>query len=194
MKNPLVLILYSILLFSMQSAYSADETSTQGTSDQDTYKQETILKEAEDFFGKGAKGLADVIAKVFKDQGRPNGYIKGEEISGAIGVGVRYGNGTLVLKNGPTRKVYWQSPSIGFDIGANAVKVFTLVYNLHNVDNIFQRFPGVTGSLYFVAGVGVTYQRSDNIVLAPIRFGVGWRQGISIGYMDFTREKSWNPF
>ena len=194
MKNPLALMLYSILLFSMQGAYSADEATTQGTPDQNTYKQETILKEAQNFFGEGAEGLAGVVAKVFKDQGRPNGYIKGEEISGAVGVGVRYGSGTLVLKNGITRKIYWQSPSIGFDIGANAVKVFTLVYNLHNVDNIFQRFPGVSGSLYFIAGVGVTYLQSSDIVLAPIRFGVGWRQGISIGYMDITREKSWIPF
>lgn len=185
MKNILALFLLAISL-QLQSAYAAQ--------DPDRFEQDTVLKEAEEFFGAGAEGLADVIAKVFKDQGRPNGYIKGEEAAGAIGVGVRYGHGTLILKNGAQRHVYWQGPSIGFDIGANAVKVFVLVYNLHDINDIFQRFPGVDGSLYFVAGVGVNYVQSGGTVLAPIRFGVGWRQGINVGYMHITREKSLIPF
>jgi hypothetical protein len=160
----------------------------------DTYDQETILQEAENFFGSGAEGLGKVVEKAFKDHGRPNGYIAGEEAGGAIAVGVRYGKGRLTLKSGAWRQVYWQGPSIGFDLGANAAKVFVLVYNLPNPDAVFQRYPGVDGSLYFVAGVGVNYVQSGDIVLAPIRFGVGWRQGLNVGYMHLTREKSWIPF
>lgn len=159
-----------------------------------THSEQTVLKEAEDFFGEGAAGLADVVEAAFRDQGRPNAYIKGEEVSGAVGVGLRYGAGTLVLANGETRDVYWQGPSVGFDIGGNASKTFILVYNLNDLDRLFQRYPGVEGSLYFVGGVSVNYNQSGNTVLAPIRFGVGWRQGANIGYLHMRRDKSWVPF
>lgn len=161
---------------------------------EDTYDEATVMEEAEDFFGGGAEGLAKVVEKAFKEHGRPNGFIAGEEASGAIGVGIRYGKGRLKLKNGASRNVFWQGPSIGFDFGANADKVFILVYNLDSPDALFERFPGVDGSLYFVAGVGLHYVQSDDKVLAPIHFGVGWRQGLSVGYMHFTRKKSWVPF
>lgn len=164
------------------------------TSEQDTYDQDEMYKEASGFFGKGAEGLADVLNKVFSEKGRPNGYIKGEEASGAIVVGVRYGRGTLVMKNGDRRKVFWQGPSIGFDVGANASKAFVLIYDLKKTDDIFQRFPGIEGTLYFVAGVGVNYVATEDISLAPIRFGLGWRQGANLGYMHITRESSWIPF
>lgn len=159
-----------------------------------THSEDTVLQEAENFFGDGAAGLADVVSAAFRDKGRPNAYIKGEEISGAVGVGLRYGAGTVVLANGETRDVYWQGPSLGFDIGGNASKAFILVYNLPDTDTLYQRFPGVEGSLYFVGGVSVNYNQSGDTVLAPIRFGVGWRQGANIGYLSMTREKSWVPF
>jgi hypothetical protein len=184
----------SFLLILSLFAFNEPGLSDTGTAEDDTYSQETILAEAKAFFGAGAEGLADVIGKAFRDHGSPRGYVKGEEISGAIGLGVRYGNGTLVLKNGGRRTVHWQGPSVGFDVGANASKVFVLAYNLDRTDAIFQRFPGVDGSLYFVAGVGVNYVQSGDIVLAPIRAGIGWRQGINMGYMHVTRNKSWIPF
>jgi len=162
--------------------------------DKDTYDQDSIIKDATDFFGKSTEGLAKVIEKAFKDHGRPNGYIAGEEVSGAITVGLRYGDGTLKLKKGTSRKVYWQGPSIGFDLGANASKVFVLVYHLPGTDKIFQRFPGVDGSLYYVGGAGINYQQRGNIILAPIRLGVGLRAGASIGYMHYTKKKTLNPF
>ena len=162
--------------------------------DKNTYDQDSILKDAADFFGSSTEGLAKVIEKAFKEHGRPNGYIKGEEASGAITVGLRYGNGTLQLKAGGARKVYWQGPSIGFDLGANASKVFVLVYHLPSSEKIFQRFPSVDGSFYYVGGVGINYQQRDKIILAPIRLGVGLRAGASIGYMHYTRTKTFNPF
>ena len=152
-----------------------------------------VLKKATDFFGDTTKGLAEAIEKLFKDQGRPNAIITGEEGGGAVVVGLRYGHGTLETASGVRRDIYWQGPSVGFDVGGNAAKVFTLIYHLPDAEQIYQRFPGVDGSLYFVAGLSINYQRSGDITLAPIRTGVGWRQGASIGYLHYTREKSYNP-
>ena len=160
----------------------------------DTFDQDSVLKDAEQFFGKSTEGLAKVIEKAFKEHGRPNAYVKGEEASGAITVGLRYGNGVLVMKNAKSRRVWWQGPSIGFDFGGNVAKVFVLVYHLPSADRIFQRFPAVDGSFYYVGGVGINYQQRGNIILAPIRLGVGLRAGASIGYMHYTREKTYNPF
>ncbi|HYK14936.1 MAG TPA: DUF1134 domain-containing protein [Burkholderiales bacterium] len=161
--------------------------------DKDTYDQDSIIKDAAEFFGQTTEGLAKVIEKAFKDHGRPNAYIKGEEAGGAITVGLRYGNGTLQMKSGPTRKVYWAGPSVGFDLGANASKVFVLVYHLPGTEKLFMRFPAVDGSLYYVGGAGINYQRRDKIVLAPIRLGVGLRAGASLGYIHYTKEKTINP-
>lgn len=161
--------------------------------DRNTYEQEDILKEAKMFFGEAAEGLGKAVEKAFRDHGRPNGYIKGEEVSAAITVGLSYGKGDLTLKNGEKGYVYWQGPSLGFDLGLNASKVFILVYNLPNKDAIYQRFPGVDGSLYYVAGAGMNYQQRGDTVLAPIRLGVGWRAGASVGYMHYTRDRRYFP-
>ncbi len=162
--------------------------------DDGTYAQDSVLKEAGDFLGAGAEGVAEVIEKLFSDLGRPNGFIKGNEASGALGVGARYGNGKLSLKGGAAQTVHWTGPSIGFDAGANASKVFVLVYHLHNVNDLFQRFPALDGSFYFVGGVSANYHQSGDIILAPIRLGGGLRAGVNIGYMKYSREKTWNPF
>src|SRR5260221_3664810 len=145
MKIPL---LWSCLLAAALAAgpaSAADEKKAEpaASSQDDSFDQDTVLHDAEEFFGKGAEGLAKVIEKAFKEQGRPNGYIKGEEASGAIAVGLRYGNGSLVLKNAKNRPVWWTGPSIRFHLGANASKVFVLVYHLDKPGAIFQRFPGV---------------------------------------------------
>lgn len=160
-----------------------------------TYSEDEILAAAQRFFGTGAEGLATVVDHVFDDLGRPNGYIEGNEGSGAIGVGLRYGDGRLRLKGrrGTTR-VYWQGPSIGFDSGGNASRVFTLVYNLRNIDDIFHRYGGVDGSAYFIGGVGVNYQRRDDVTLAPMRAGVGFRLGANVGYLAYSRRRRLNPF
>jgi hypothetical protein len=167
--------------------------STKDQKDKDTYSQDTVIGEVTGFFGKGAEGIGKVVEKAFKDHGRPNGYIKGEEASGAFIVGLRYGDGTLTLKNKGDYKVNWQGPSVGFDVGADASKVFVLVYNLHNVDDLYQRFPAVDGSLYFIGGTSLNYHQSGNVILAPIRLGVGLRFGINVGYMHYTKNMSWNP-
>ncbi len=161
---------------------------------QNTYTQEETVAAAQKFFGGTTSGLAKAIEKAFSELGRPVGYIIGNEGSGAFVVGLRYGEGELVYKGGGSTKVYWQGPSVGWDIGGNASKVFTLVYDLRWTKDLYQRFPGVDGSLYIVAGVGLNYQRANGITLAPIRTGVGLRAGASIGYLAYTREKRINPF
>jgi hypothetical protein len=159
----------------------------------DSYDKSTVLDDASDFFGSGAEGLGEVIEKIFKEHGKPNAVIKGEEASGALGVGARYGNGTLT-KSGKNTPVHWTGPSIGFDAGANASKVYVLVYHLPNADTLFQRFPAIDGSLYVIGGISANYHQSDKVILAPLRLGAGLRAGINVGYMKYTREKTWNPF
>lgn len=159
-----------------------------------TYSRKEIDQQLMGFFEGGARGLADLISRAFERNGRPVGFIKGQEGAGALVVGLRYGEGTLHLKNGQKAHVYWQSPSVGLDLGVNASKVFCLIYNMTDVKEIYQRFPGIDGSAYVVGGFGMNYQQSGNIVLAPIRFGVGLRLGANVGYMHFTREKTINPF
>ena len=159
-----------------------------------SYAQADVIDAAEGVFGKGAAGLAGVIEKVFKNQGRPNGYIAGREAGGAIVVGVRYGSGTLYHKIEGQRPVFWTGPSIGFDLGANGAKSFVLVYNLHDTQELFRRFPAVEGDVYVVGGFTASYLRSGDKVLIPIRLGVGWRLGANIGYMRFTEKSRWSPF
>ena len=159
-----------------------------------TYSSEELIHDANQFFGDASQGIAQALEKAFKEFGRPNAYIVGQEGSGAAVVGLRYGKGTLRYKGGDSLPVYWQGPSVGWDFGGNASKVFTLVYNLRSTYDLFQRYPAVDGSLYVVAGVSMNYQRSGNVTLAPIRTGVGLRAGASLGYVNYTREATPIPF
>jgi hypothetical protein len=165
-----------------------------GSGGRDTYGEQEILARVEGYFGQGAENLAMAVQKVFREQGEPNGYIAGEEFGAAIGLGLRYGRGVLSTRQTQDRPVFWQGPSIGLDLGVNVAKVFILIYRLPGEEYLFQRFPGVEGSLYFIGGVGVNYLQSGDTVIAPIRLGAGWRQGLSAGYMDFTKRAHYNPF
>ena len=160
----------------------------------ETYSHDEIVRSLSDFFGVTAEAAGAIIEKVFKDNGRPTGYIAGEEGSVAITVGLRYGQGLLYMKNRQPQKVYWQGPSVGWDLGGNASRVFTLAYAIQAPDEIYQRFPGVEGTAYVVGGMGVNYQRADTITLAPIRAGVGLRLGANLGYLAYTRERHFLPF
>jgi hypothetical protein len=160
----------------------------------DTYERDDLLAAGEGVFGKGAEGLAGILEKVLKEQGRPNAYIAGREASGAFVVGVRYGSGVMTHKVEGQQPVYWTGPSVGFDVGGDANKVFVLVYNLYDTEELFHRFPGAEGRLYLVGGFAATYLRRGNVVLIPIRLGVGWRAGVNVGYMNFTHKSRWLPF
>ncbi len=175
---------------------SAYERAPQRRSPQyeDTYSDDEILAAGHRFFGKVTKGLAKVVAHVFKKSGRPNAYILGEEGGGALIAGLRYGEGTIYTKSGGRQPVYWQGPSIGYDFGAEGAKTMILVYNLRDINDIYNRFAGVDGSAYLVGGVGVTFQKRGRVVLAPIRSGLGLRLGANVGYLKYTRRPTWNPF
>jgi hypothetical protein len=172
----------------------AEERAEATTQAADTYQRDDLLAAGEGVFGKGAQGLAGLIEKVLKEQGRPNAYIAGREASGAFVVGLRYGSGVMSHKVEGQQPVYWTGPSVGFDVGGDANKVFVLVYNLYDTAELFHRFPGAEGRLYLVGGFAATYLRRGNVVLIPIRLGVGWRAGVNVGYMNFTRKSKWLPF
>ncbi|MGI9168895.1 MAG: DUF1134 domain-containing protein [Caulobacteraceae bacterium] len=158
-----------------------------------TYSDDELVNRVSDFLGVTAESAGGAIERAFRDNGRPTGYIAGEEGSGAFVFGLRYGRGLLYMKNRPVQNLYWQGPSVGFDAGANASRVFTLCYDLQYPDAIFRRFPGVEGSAYFVGGLGVNYQRAEGIVLAPIRAGLGLRLGANLGYLSYSRRRNWLP-
>jgi hypothetical protein len=159
-----------------------------------TYERDEIVTNVSDFLGVTAESAGAAVEKLFANNGRPTGYIAGEEGSGAFVVGARYGRGLLYMKDKPPVEVFWQGPSVGWDFGGNASRVFTLCYNLQVPETIFQRFPGVEGSAYLVGGLGVNYQRADEVTLAPIRAGVGLRLGANVGYLSYTRKRNRFPF
>jgi len=159
-----------------------------------TFSMREIRDAGHSFFGSISQGLASVIEYAFQRQGRPNGYILGEDLGGAFVAGLRYGEGVLYTKDAGNHKVYWQGPSIGYDAGAEGSKVMVLVYNIRDPSDIYRRFGGVAGSAYVVGGVGLTFQSHGDIILAPIRSGIGLRLGANIGYLKYTRRPTWNPF
>jgi hypothetical protein len=159
-----------------------------------TYRKDDLIGAAEGVFGKGAKGLAELIEKILKDQGEPNAYIAGREASGALVVGLRYGSGTMSHSVEGTRPVYWTGPSLGFDVGGDATKAFVLVYNLYDSQDLYKRFPQAEGRAYFVGGFSASYLRRGNVVVIPVRLGVGVRLGANVGYMKFSEKSRWVPF
>jgi hypothetical protein len=158
------------------------------------YQKDDLIGAAEGVFGKGAEGLAGLIEDILRKQGEPNGYIVGREASGAFVVGLRYGSGTLHHKVEGDRPVYWTGPSIGFDAGANAGNTFVLVYNLYDSEELYKRFGAGEGAAYLVGGFHTSYLRRGDVVLIPVRMGLGLRLGVNAGYMKFTRKRSFVPF
>ncbi len=159
-----------------------------------TYAETDVLGAAEGVFGKGAEGLADIVRKTFKDRGQPNAYIVGREAGGAFIIGVRYGSGMLYHKVEGDRKVHWTGPSVGFDIGGDGSKVFALVYNLNDTEDLYRRYPAAEGKAYAIGGFTANYLQRDNIVIVPIKLGVGWRLGLNAGYLKFSKKGKVLPF
>ncbi len=171
-----------------------DAQSANTNPEAETFDENELVAAVSTHLGVTSESAASMIERLFRKQGRPVGYITGQEGGGAFVAGLRYGNGILWMKDGRSQKVYWRGPSLGWDWGGNASKVFTLVYNLKDPDYIYRRFPGVDGSAYVVAGMGVNYQRADGITLAPIRTGVGARLGANVGYLSYKPTKGLWPF
>src|SRR3954471_3271782 len=179
---------------SAQQAPPANLPPPQRSPTPNTYGPDELVGAGHRFFGNVSRGLASIIEKAVSQWGLPNGYILGEEASGAFVAGLRYGEGMLYTKNAGDLKVYWQGPSIGFDAGGEGARTMMLVYKLPNTGAIYERFAGVDGSAYFIGGFGMTALTANNIVIVPIRSGVGLRLGANIGYLKFTPQPTWNPF
>lgn len=160
----------------------------------DRFQPGELVEAGHRFFGGVSRGLATVIEKAVSQWGLPNGYVLGEEGGGAFFGGLRYGEGSLYTKNAGDLKVYWQGPSLGWDVGGDGARTMMLVYNLPATQAIYQRFGGVDGSAYFIGGFGMTALTANDIVVVPIRAGVGLRLGANVGYLKFTQRPTWNPF
>ena len=192
-KNYLILTLFlSVFLF----LFSFDFALTDQSKKKGTFNQREMIDKAKIYFADLSEGVGIIIERSFKDFGLPSAYIEGEEFSGAFFGGVRYGGGKMYFKDGTVKDIYWNGPSLGFDLGANASRVFTLIYNLEvdNFNKLLGRFPEVEGTLYLAAGLAINYQKKGDIIITPVRSGIGLRAGVNLGYSKYTEKKSIIPF
>ncbi|MEM6711993.1 MAG: DUF1134 domain-containing protein [Pseudomonadota bacterium] len=179
-----------LVIFALTTPHTAKAQSNPNTA----YSVQEIVDSGHVFFGTMSQGLAQAVENLTAQYGQPNGYILGEEASGAFFGGLRYGEGVLYTRNAGNHPVYWQGPSFGLDFGGDGTRTMMLVYNLPSADAIYQRFPGVSGSAFLVAGLSASASQAGNVVVAPIRTGVGARLGLNVGYLKFTNQPTWNPF
>ncbi len=186
-------LVLAMLGFSPAAAQSAPPPGAK-PADNSRFSPQEIVDAGHRFFGTVSRGLAQVVEQATSRWGQPNGYILGEEASGAFIGGLRYGEGMLYTKNAGDLRVFWQGPSVGFDWGGEGARTMMLIYSLPATEAIYQRFAGIDGSAYFIGGFGMTALTANNIVVVPIRSGVGMRLGANIGYLKFTPQATWNPF
>lgn len=187
-RRAAALILSLVMVSFLALGFSSSRSSAQ------EYSMQEIVDSGNRFFGSTSGGLASVVETIFASYGLPNGYILGAEGSGALIGGLTYGEGTLYTKNAGDHALYWQGPSLGFDLGGQGSRTMMLVYNLDSVDSLYDRFGGVAGSAYVVAGFGFTALKRGNVVLVPVKTGVGARLGVNVGYLKLTNQPTWNPF
>src|SRR5215213_10897447 len=172
----------------VQRAYASNPGSP------DSFNSNELVESGHQFFGSASRGIALALQEAIRRWGEPNGYILGQEASGAFFGGLRYGEGKLFTRNAGDRRIFWQGPSLGFDVGGDGARTMMLVYNIPSVDAIHRRFVGIDGSAYLVGGFGFTALTADDIVVVPIRSGLGGRLGVNLGYLKFTSDPTWNPF
>jgi hypothetical protein len=192
--HPMLKRIALAVLFALGVALAPAAAQAQSGSLSDTYSGGEIVETGGEFFGSVAQGLASLVERATSEFGLPNAYILGQEAGGAFFAGVRYGEGTMYTRNQGEHAIFWQGPSVGLDFGGDGSKVMMLVYNLSSVQSAYDRFPGVDGSAYVVGGLGMTVMKYGDVVLVPIRSGVGLRAGLNVGYLKFTDQPTWNPF
>jgi hypothetical protein len=176
------------------SAQSVHPVYAGNPGDPNSFRSEELVDNGHKLFGGVSRGLALAVQEAVRRWGEPNGYILGQEGSGAFFGGLRYGEGKLYTRNAGERRIFWQGPSLGFDVGGDGARTMMLVYNIPSVDAIHRRFVGIDGSAYLVGGFGVTALAADEMIVVPIRSGVGARLGVNLGYLKFTADPTWNPF
>ena len=182
------------LLLTLGLAPFAAQAQSGGGSVSDTFAGEEIVETGGEFFGSVSQGLASLVERATSQFGLPNAYILGQEAGGAFFAGARYGEGTMYTRNQGEHSIFWQGPTVGIDFGGDGSKVMMLVYNLSSVQEAYERYPGVDGSAYVIGGLGMTVIKNGDVVMVPIRSGVGARLGVNVGYLKFTQEPTWNPF
>jgi hypothetical protein len=194
MELPMRAVMRTLILLLVVAGLGTQLAAQQEPPPGTQYPPGELISTGHRFFGTVSRGLAGVIEKATSQWGQPNGYILGQEASGAFVAGLRYGEGTLYTRNAGDLRVFWQGPSIGFDWGGEGARTMMLIYRLPATEAIYQRYAGIDGSAYFIGGFGMTAMGSGNILVVPIRSGVGLRLGANIGYLHFTRSPTWNPF
>jgi hypothetical protein len=187
------LLRLAALVLVLTGAQVAPSTAQQQGPRPGTFSPNEILDTGHRFFGGVSRGLASIVERAFSQWGQPNGYVLGQEAGGAFIGGLRYGEGTLYTKNAGDLKLYWQGPTLGWDVGGEGARTMMLIYNLPNTGAIYERFAGVDGSAYFIGGFGMTALTNGNVAVVPIRSGVGLRLGANVGYLKFTPKATWNP-
>lgn len=189
-----VIVIANMILPAHAQTQKLQPASMASPGSSDSFHPEELIASGHQFFGSASRELALALQEAFRRWGEPNGYILGQEASGAIFGGLRYGEGKLFTRNAGERRVFWQGPSLGFDIGGEGARTMMLVYNLPDINAFYRRFVGIDGAAYLVGGFGVTAARADDMVVVPIRTGVGARLGVNLGYLKFTDQPTWNPF
>ncbi len=187
-----VISLVAAMLFAVAAATSTALPARAAAGE--AYTAQEVLDSGHQFFGTTSGGLASVVEQIFSSYGMPNGYILGEEGSGALIGGLTFGEGTLYTKNVGDHSVFWQGPSLGWDFGGQGSRTMILVYNLDSIPALYRRYAGVAGSAYVVAGLGFTVLKNGPVLLVPVRTGVGARLGLNVGYLKLTQSPTWNPF
>ncbi|HHG90838.1 MAG TPA: DUF1134 domain-containing protein [Devosia sp.] len=185
---------FTSLLLAVALGFAAPSGSLAQGAVSETYSSEELVNAGHQFFGSLSQGLASLVERAISQFGQPNAYILGQEGAGALFAGARFGEGTMYTRNVGQREIFWQGPTIGFDVGGDGSRVMMLVYNLPSVEAVYGRYPSIEGSAYIVGGLGMNVMKRDEVVMVPIRSGVGARLGVNVGYLKFTSEPTWNPF
>jgi len=184
----------SLLLTFPLAARAQDNGGQSGPGTIEDFSENSLVIASAKYLGATAETMGEIIDRIFSRYGTPSAVIRGEEVSVSVMFGARYGRGTLLFPDGSEYPVYWRGPSAGVDLGASGNKSFTLVYNIDSPEDLYKRFAGVDGSLVAIGGVGFNYLQRENAIIAPMRVGVGYQIGVSIGYLKFTEKPGWMPF
>lgn len=158
------------------------------------FSESSLVIASAKYLGATAESMGEIIDRIFSRYGQPSAIIRGEELSVSVLFGARYGRGNIMFPDGREYPIYWRGPSAGVDMGASGSKSFTLVYNVDAPEDLYRRFVGGDGSLVALGGVGFNYLQRGNMILAPMRVGVGYQIGVSLGYLKFTEKPGWMPF
>ena len=186
--------LIGLLVFACAMTQAARAQEAQAQPAIEDFSESNLVMASAKYLGATAESMAEIMDSAFSRYGMPNAVIRGEEVSVAAVIGARYGRGTLIFKDGREFPIFWRGPSAGVDMGATGLKSFALVYNIDEPEQLYQRIPSVDGSLVALGGVAFNYMQRGDIIVAPMRVGVGYQIGVSLGYLKFSDTPGWSPF